>query len=655
MSLSLPEKVPPHLTATISRRTLLPDAISGPATHGGFIPSIEGLRALAVLVVLLFHLDIPGFSAGYLGVDLFFVISGFIITRNILFDLHGDRFSLKGFYVRRFRRLFPALLVTVLLTLLVAVLVLPPMELAKTARSSIFALFSLANINFWWESGYFDAVASSKPLLHMWSLSVEEQFYLFWPVLLLILATSRRRLMITCVFLVLSLSASLVLRNDMPSGIFYLLPFRVHQLMAGALVAMLTLRLTATSINVSTLLASIGFILVTVFMAGRFSPAVGAGVVTVLGFLLLLGRESSLAQVLYANRPMQWIGARSYALYLVHWPIIVLFKYGTNFELDMPARLLLLVLSAGAAILLHELVEKPFRKKGEDTTRAQKMAVPATASLLLVTVLVAGTLWQFDGLPSRIDVRIQKIVDSVDAEENLRKGVIRFGRCNLHKMHQFSDYDAETCATIDPQRKNVLILGDSMAADTYMMLSQTYPDIHFSQATAGACPAILHITHDAGQYSACQALNRYRFSELVGLNADLVVLASIWNDKRIPHLKETVDYLQSRGKKVLVIGPRAVFPGSVPLLASRQSSFHTINARLRDLVDMKAALLGRMREAMPNVQIVDIAAMQCTPHCDVIEGDRLLYFDTQHFTPLGAKRVGEQFGQMFDLPTLLSR
>ena len=168
----------------MSRRTLLPDAISGPATHGGFIPSIEGLRALAVLVVLLFHLDIPGFNAGYLGVDLFFVISGFIITRNILFDLHGDRFSLKGFYVRRVRRLFPALLVTVLLTLLVAVLVLPPMELAKTARSSIFALFSVANIYFWWESGYFDAAASSKPLLHMWSLSVEEQFYLFWPALL---------------------------------------------------------------------------------------------------------------------------------------------------------------------------------------------------------------------------------------------------------------------------------------------------------------------------------------------------------------------------------------------------------------------------------------------------------------------------------------
>ena len=283
------------------------------------------------------------------------------------------------------------------------------------------------------------------------------------------------------------------------------------------------------------------------------------------------------------------------------------------------------------------------------------MAMPATASLLLVTVLVAGTLWQFDGLPSRIDARIQKIVESVDTERNLRRGVIRFGRCNLHTMYQFSDYDAETCATIDPQRKNVLILGDSMAADTYMMLFQTYPDIHFSQATAGACPAMLHITHDAGQYSACQALNRYRFSELVELNADLVVLASIWNDKRIPNLKETVDYLQSRGKKVLVIGPRAVFPGSVPLLASRQSSFDTINAELRYLVDMKAALLGRMREALPNVQIVDIATMQCTPHCDAIEGDRLLYFDSQHFTPLGAKRVGEQFRQMFDLPTLLGR
>ena len=161
--------------------------------HGGFIPSIEGMRALAVLAVLLFHLDLPGLAGGYLGVDLFFVISGFIITRNILSDLGKGKFSLKEFYLRRFRRLFPALVVTVLLTLAVGIMVMPPLELMNTASSAIFALFSLANFNFWLESGYFEATADAKPLLHMWSLSVEEQFYLIWPTLLLIAVNSRQR------------------------------------------------------------------------------------------------------------------------------------------------------------------------------------------------------------------------------------------------------------------------------------------------------------------------------------------------------------------------------------------------------------------------------------------------------------------------------
>ncbi|MEZ5503721.1 MAG: acyltransferase [Halioglobus sp.] len=154
--------------------------------HGGFIQSIEGMRSFAVLAVLLFHLQVPGFAGGFLGVDLFFVISGFIITRNILSDLHNRKFSLKEFYIRRFRRLYPALLVTVLLTLSVAAALVPPVELVNTARSALYALLSLANINFWMESGYFDAAADAKPLLHTWSLSVEEQFYLFWPGLLLI-------------------------------------------------------------------------------------------------------------------------------------------------------------------------------------------------------------------------------------------------------------------------------------------------------------------------------------------------------------------------------------------------------------------------------------------------------------------------------------
>jgi peptidoglycan/LPS O-acetylase OafA/YrhL len=617
--------------------------------HGGFIPSIEGMRALAVLVVLFFHLDIPGFEGGFLGVDLFFVISGFIITRNILSDVHGGTFSLREFYIRRFRRLFPALLVTVLLTLLVAMVIVPPIELVNTAKSAIFALFSLANVSFWLESGYFDAAANTKPLLHTWSLSVEEQFYLFWPALVLLLANTRRRIIVAVVLLLLSLGSALLWRDSFPNGIFFLLPFRLHQLMAGALIAILVLRLADHWGNLSTLLASIGFVALCIVLNGRYSPAVGAAAVTGFGFLMLLGRDSALAQALFGNKPMQWIGQRSYAIYLVHWPIIVLFKYYTDFQLNNVERALLLILSIVAAIALHDLVEKPFRKKGADTTILQRMALRISVSTLFVTLVIAVVIWSLNGLPSRLDLRIQRIVDSVDSEVEQRRRAIRFGQCNLHEMHKFSAYNTDECASIDPARKNVLILGDSMAADTYMMLSQTYPEIQFSQATAGACTAVLDISDIGGKYPTCEALNEYRFSKLADLDMDLIVLASIWNEDRIQPLIETVAYLRSRGKKVLVMGPRAHFQGAIPLLISREASLDGVNDRLRDRVIQDNALLSQMRTAMPDVKILDIGALQCSPGCDVVENDHLLYVDERHFTKLGAQRIGARVRASFDL------
>ncbi len=634
---------------------LTPSSKPGDAIfHGSFIPSIEGMRSLAVLVVLLFHLDTPGFDGGFLGVDLFFVISGFIISRNILSDVQGGAFSLREFYIRRFRRLFPALLATVLLTLVVAAVILPPVELVITAKSAIYALFSLANIYFWMGSGYFDAAAITKPLLHTWSLSVEEQFYLFWPALILWLANTQRRMMVAVVLMLLSLGSALLWRDSQPNAVFYLLPFRLHQLMAGALIAILSLRLVGNWGTVSILLASAGFLNLSIVLNSEHSPAVGAVAVTGLGALMLLGRETTLARILYGNKPMQWIGQRSYAIYLVHWPIIVLLKFYTNFQMNSGMRVVLFAFSIIAAMALHKFIEKPFRKRGEDITSAQRLAIPVMVSALSVTVVFAAVIWNLDGFPSRIDPRIQRIVDSVVAENDERQRAIRFGKCNLHEVHKFTSYNADECASLDPARKNVLILGDSMAADTYMMLSQTYPEIQFSQATAGACTAILRISEIGGKYPTCEALNEYRFAKLIEKDMDLIVLASIWTEDRIQPLKDTVAYLHSRGKKVLIIGPRAHFQGAIPLLISKEGSLDEINEKMDELVIQDTYLLKHMRAAIPDVQILDIGAIQCSPRCDVVEDGRLLYVDERHFTKLGAKRMGERTRTSYDLLGLLN-
>lgn len=622
-------------------------------THSGFIPSIEGMRALAVLAVLLFHLDVPGFSGGYLGVDLFFVISGFIITRNILGDIGGQRFTLREFYVRRFRRLFPALLVTVLLTLCFALLVVPPVELEKAGESALYAVFSLANIKFWLEAGYFDAAASSKPLLHMWSLSVEEQFYLFWPALLLWLVRTRKQLLVTGCLLAASAVAALFYRDAFPEAVFYLLPFRLHQLMAGALIALAALTLSGRSAAFSSSVGVLGFLVVGVLLGALNSPAVGAILVTLFGSALLLGRDSSIAQWLFSNRMMMWVGQRSYALYLVHWPIVVLWKYYADFELQLHQQVLLLVLSFIAAIALHELVEKPFRKRGEDTTRLQKSAGRVMLVALLLTVTFAAALWRLDGLPSRVDPKIQRMVDSTEEVTAARRQAIRFGVCGLHKSFKFSKYNEQLCSGLHAQKPNVLVIGDSMAADTYMMLSQSYPEIHFAQATAGACPALLAVTHTGGKYPTCQQLNKFRFAELAKKDYDAIVLASVWKPDRVEPLRKTVEYLHGLNKKVLVFGPRAAFRGSVPLLISRQTNIDQINARLDQRAVQRTALLETMRNALGDVELIDIGAIQCAPRCDSVDEGRLLYMDAQHFTPLGAQVVGARLRQSFDFLSFL--
>ncbi|NQX89562.1 MAG: acyltransferase family protein, partial [Halioglobus sp.] len=514
-------------------------------------------------------------------------------------------------------------------------------------------VFSLANVHFWLQAGYFDAAAESKPLLHTWSLSVEEQFYLFWPALLLLLGNRKRRVVVTLLLLAVSLVSAVLLRYDYPEAVFYLLPFRLHQLMAGALMAILSLRLLGMPGSLVAAFGLMGFLVLTVVFGSDYSPAVGAVWVTGFGALLVLGRESPFVVTLMGSRPMQWVGQRSYALYLVHWPLVVLYKFAFGFELHTGDAAILCALSLLLAVLLHELVEKPFRKRGEDTTWAQRLALPASFVMLIAAVGLATVLWQLDGLSHRSAQQIQRVMDSIGDEKRLRNRWIRYGQCNLHKNHEIADYDVQQCATPASDRDNVLVVGDSIAADTYVMLSTAWPEIHFLQATAGACTALLRLTEPGQQYSVCENLNKLRFEEIAAQDVDLVVLASTWSINRIPRLVETVNYLRSKGKRVLVIGPRATFRASLPLLLSQQATLERANEVLRERVLKKDALLASMRDALPDVEIIDIGRLQCRPHCDVIEAGQLLYYDRMHLTVLGSQRMGTRLRESFDLLTYL--
>lgn len=209
-----------------------------------YVPAIDGLRTVAVLLVVIFHADKTWMPGGFIGVDVFFVISGFLITRNIMADVENGSWSFSTFFARRIARLFPALYATIAATLAAAFLILSPPDLERLGHVAISTILSVSNIFFWMEAGYFDISADHKPLLHTWSLAVEEQFYLVWPLLILALfSLGRRRAVIWGLGAIgiVSFLLAIGLQNKAPSAVFFLTPFRAYQFALGGLIGLSTL------------------------------------------------------------------------------------------------------------------------------------------------------------------------------------------------------------------------------------------------------------------------------------------------------------------------------------------------------------------------------------------------------------------------------
>ena len=329
---------------------------------------ITGLRALAVLIVVLFHLNVSWMPGGFIGVDVFFVISGYLLTGLITGKLEAGAFSFADFYKRRIRRLFPALFVTVLVSSLAALFILPPTFLIDFAWSAITSLVSATNFLFWSSSGYFDAGAHTKPLLHTWSLSVEEQFYLFWPLLLFLsLKLFRDRkgifLVLGLVFLLSLAAAELVVRSS-PESAFFLLPFRVFEFAAGGMMCFLP-AISRKGLTHVLSIAGIAAIGVSAVLFTEMTPVPGlAALIPVLGTCaVLVAGQTSFGGRLLSMPGFEYTGQISYSLYLTHWPIITLYGLsgGSGAHFSIFEQAALFGASFGSAALLHTLVERPFR------------------------------------------------------------------------------------------------------------------------------------------------------------------------------------------------------------------------------------------------------------------------------------------------------
>ena len=376
------------------------------SNHLKYRAYIDGLRAIAVLAVLFFHADI-GCRGGYVGVDVFFVISGYLITGLILKDLDGGQFQVVKFWERRVRRILPAVAVVLLSCLAAGWFLFFPLNFKELGQSVFAQAMLVSNIYFWRESGYFAQAAEVKPLLHTWSLSVEEQFYLLFPFLLIAFSRFSRKLLVPGILLLCGVSFSLCVYCSYlhPAVSFYFLPTRAWELLLGSLLAALPTQRTTTRWQVE-FASSAGLlaILCAVFFYGpdtRF-PGVSALLPCVGAALIIWANDQTLTCVgkLLATRPAVFIGLISYSLYLWHWPMLVFAKYWKLDPIPQSQRMLLLLASMIFAVLSWRFVETPFRKR---TVLKSRVQIFSFASITTAVLLLAGVaIHQMQGVPSRI-------------------------------------------------------------------------------------------------------------------------------------------------------------------------------------------------------------------------------------------------------------
>lgn len=494
---------------------------------------VDGLRAIAILAVVLYHLGVPGFGGGFVGVDVFFVISGFLITAIISAEMRAGRFSLAAFYERRVRRLLPTLAVVLVVVLAVGLVSMPALDLKRLAASAFYSMVFAANFYFADQGNYFDATLGEVPLLHLWSLAVEEQFYLAWPLLLYWLMRRRPTwlLPVTALLAAMSLLAAIHATIEFPVEGFFLPHTRAYQLLAGCLLALGALPPPRRPV-VADLASLVGLgligLAITTFSPKTAMPGV-AGLLPVAGAALVIWSSLSTPAIggrLLAVSPLVLIGLVSYAWYLWHWPMLAYFRYFTERAPEPVEIVALLAASFLLALACWRYLERPFRAGRDGLGGAPVLARAGAVSLSLAAV--AGGIALTGGLPARLGPEVRALdrarldfkLASPGCESQATPESIREG--------QVCTFGGKPSA-----QGGVLLWGDSHAwalRPAFVALGEQY-DRSVSYLAATGCPPLSEAwpRKRRGRSEACAEFNR-AVVELIrrGRYRD-VVLAARWS------------------------------------------------------------------------------------------------------------------------------
>jgi peptidoglycan/LPS O-acetylase OafA/YrhL len=589
---------------------------------------IDGLRAVSVAAVIAFHLggSVPG---GFTGVDVFFVISGFLIGSIVLEQTNAGTFSFLSFYERRARRIWPSLLVTIVLSFCAATALLTSRDVVTFAKSAIAALLFVPNIFFYTTNDYFGIQSSETPLLHLWSLGVEEQFYIVFPIVAVLLARLRRAwLTVTLVGLgLISLACSQgLLAHDAPAA-FYLIHSRAFELIIGILLAHAgstpRSRLTAEAIS----LLGCGLLAISFLVLSEAIPFPGAAALppcAAAAAIIWSGGYGTTLSYLLATRPMVYLGRISYPLYLAHWPIFVFLGIAHPEWGRTKIGLIALALTFIGAALSYHLVQAPIRFGRSPRRRLAYVALCglAFAAAPILAIATSGFEW-------RLDARSRELLASTDDPQ----APFRRRECFLDPDQGFSDFNFGKCLLYS--RPQLLIWGDSHAAHYYFGFSKAFDGRYtVSQLTASACPPI--VGYKVKDRPHCTESNDRIAGLIKDRRPDIIVLSAMWKAFHPEALRQTLRQIAPYAGRVVVLGNTPVFAEPVPRYLTRE---HAAPIQVQNRGTTEDAMDKLLDGDMPrNITYLPLIPLACPEDsCAIQSADGTpYYFDEGHLTPQGS-------------------
>ncbi|MBT3552987.1 MAG: acyltransferase [Rhodospirillaceae bacterium] len=640
---------------------------------------VDGLRAVAVIAIILFHIGLGPLSGGFVGVDIFFVISGFLITGIIVKDTADGSFSLAGFWLRRIRRIFPALFLMLAVSVPLFGMVLPPDAFKNFGQSVAAQSFYVSNIWFWQQSGYFDQVLGLKPLRHTWSLSLEEQFYIFFPIFILLVRRFTKFSLwhIIALASVISFGLSIWGAAHKPSAAFFLLPTRAWELGIGALLAHWIIDAGNQFAQkwLDEFLAIIGAaaILYSVFVYTENTPFPSyQALLPTFGTALIIWANRSRGTVVgtfLAWRPLVQVGLLSYSIYLWHWPAIV-FNRVTSFAPPVP------ISDAAAAaagiviaLIAYKFVEQPLRRNRQLFSN-KRLALGSAAAVLVVSLAGLG-VHATGGLPGRIAPQIL-------AQYELERQIEPWSECNRFNVRP----DNFLCDFGDPGPGGgrVVLWGDSHAQAIFPAVKDAAQKLGFpiSFAHFPGCPPVtgLSVAYRARTEHRCREFNQAVIKHIIDTGAPAVMLISrfamyvegwdIFDAGQDPfvtahesrnradkisarkdfaeNFTAMVGVLRAHGVRVYVFRQVPNFNIDPPTLALkfRILGSQPAHRRSRRELDERTRFLGALWQRS-DVKLIDITAPLCdSSGCSPFADGKSLYADNDHLNVFGNDYLGAE-------------